>query len=162
MATHSSLLTWKIPWMEKLGGPQSMWSQRVRHDWVTNSFLPHALIHAVPSAWNALPTHGPPVHSYKFLLIVSDSAQCESSRRAPGYVFFCALSILYIADPWIYLIISFLKEISFMIIHLCVSPPTPMHSLGKGLYFICACSLSAQPTVWNTLEGWNVFIKQIL
>ena len=32
VATHSSLLTWKIPWMEKLGGPQSMGSQRVRHD----------------------------------------------------------------------------------------------------------------------------------
>ena len=33
MATHSSILTWKIPWTEKLGGLQSMGSQRVRHAW---------------------------------------------------------------------------------------------------------------------------------
>ena len=30
--THSSILTWKIPWMEELGGLQSMGSQRVGHD----------------------------------------------------------------------------------------------------------------------------------
>jgi len=24
MATHSSILAWRIPWMEELGGPQSM------------------------------------------------------------------------------------------------------------------------------------------
>jgi hypothetical protein len=37
MATHSSLFAWKIPWMEKPGRPQSMGSQRVRHNWVTNT-----------------------------------------------------------------------------------------------------------------------------
>ena len=31
MATHSSILAWKIPWMEKPGGLQSMGSQRVGH-----------------------------------------------------------------------------------------------------------------------------------
>ena len=31
-ATHSSILAWKIPWMEEPGRLQSMWSQRVRHD----------------------------------------------------------------------------------------------------------------------------------
>ena len=31
MATHSSILAWRIPWTEKRGGPQSMGSQRVRH-----------------------------------------------------------------------------------------------------------------------------------
>ena len=35
MATHSSILVWKIPWMEEPGGLQSMGSQRVRHDWKT-------------------------------------------------------------------------------------------------------------------------------
>ena len=33
MATHSSILAWKIPWTESSGGLQSMESQRVRHDW---------------------------------------------------------------------------------------------------------------------------------
>ena len=32
MATHSSTLAWKIPWMEKPGGLQSMGSKRVGRD----------------------------------------------------------------------------------------------------------------------------------
>ena len=32
MATHSSVLAWRIPWMEKPGGLQSMGSHRVGHD----------------------------------------------------------------------------------------------------------------------------------
>ena len=32
MATHSSILVWKISWTEEPGGLQSMGSQRVRHD----------------------------------------------------------------------------------------------------------------------------------
>ena len=31
-ATHSSILTWRIPWTEEPGGPQSLESQRVRHN----------------------------------------------------------------------------------------------------------------------------------
>ena len=31
MATHSSILTWRIPWTEEAGGLQSMRSQRVGH-----------------------------------------------------------------------------------------------------------------------------------
>ena len=32
MATHSSVLAWRMPWTEELDGLQSMGSQRVRHD----------------------------------------------------------------------------------------------------------------------------------
>ena len=32
MATHSSVLVWRIPWTEKPGGLQSVGSQRVRHN----------------------------------------------------------------------------------------------------------------------------------
>ena len=32
MATHSSILAWRIPWTEEPGWLQSMGSQRVRHD----------------------------------------------------------------------------------------------------------------------------------
>ena len=32
MATHSSILAWKIPWTEEPGGLQSMGLQRFRHD----------------------------------------------------------------------------------------------------------------------------------
>ena len=37
MATHSSILAWKISWTEEPGGLQSMGSQRVRHDCATNT-----------------------------------------------------------------------------------------------------------------------------
>ena len=32
MATHTSILAWKIPWTEEAGGLQSMGSHRVGHD----------------------------------------------------------------------------------------------------------------------------------
>ena len=35
MATHSSILAWKIPWTEEPGGLQSVGSQRVGHDRAT-------------------------------------------------------------------------------------------------------------------------------
>ena len=38
MATHSSILAWKIPWAEEPGGLQSIESQRVGHHLVTKCF----------------------------------------------------------------------------------------------------------------------------
>ena len=32
MATHSSILAWRTPWIEEPGGLQAMGSQRVGHD----------------------------------------------------------------------------------------------------------------------------------
>ena len=32
MATHSSILAWRIPWIEEPGSLQSMGLQRIRHD----------------------------------------------------------------------------------------------------------------------------------
>ena len=37
MAIHSSIPAWKIPWTEEPGGLHSMGSQRVEHDWATNT-----------------------------------------------------------------------------------------------------------------------------
>ena len=45
MATHSSILVWRIPWTEELGRLQFMGLQRVRHDWVTNIHIGHALVY---------------------------------------------------------------------------------------------------------------------
>ena len=39
MATHSSTLAWKIPWMEEPGRLQSMGSLKVRYDWATSLSL---------------------------------------------------------------------------------------------------------------------------
>ena len=40
MATHSSILAWRIPWTEEPGGLQSTGSQRVRHDWTIKIYNP--------------------------------------------------------------------------------------------------------------------------
>ena len=40
MATHSSILAWRIPWTEEPGGLQSMGSQRVGHTNQENSKCP--------------------------------------------------------------------------------------------------------------------------
>ena len=39
MATHSSILAWRIPWTEEPGGLQSTGSQTVGHDWATNTVV---------------------------------------------------------------------------------------------------------------------------
>ena len=43
MATHSSILAWKIPWTEEPGRLQSMGSQRVGHDCGTSLHVTYAI-----------------------------------------------------------------------------------------------------------------------
>ena len=38
MTSHSSILAWRIPWTKELGRLWFMGSQRIRHDWATNTF----------------------------------------------------------------------------------------------------------------------------
>ena len=40
MATHSSILAWKILWTEEPGGLQSIGLQRVRYDWSDLAHMP--------------------------------------------------------------------------------------------------------------------------
>ena len=49
VATNSSILTWRIPWMERPGGLQSMGSPIVRHDWVTST---HTTLHQATTYWD--------------------------------------------------------------------------------------------------------------
>ena len=51
MATHSSILAWKIPRMEEPGRLQSMGSQRVRQDWATS--LHYENVYQMGSKWNS-------------------------------------------------------------------------------------------------------------
>ena len=55
MATHSSTLAWKIPWMEEPGRLQSMGSQRVGHDWATSLHFIYPL-RFIMECWLASPT----------------------------------------------------------------------------------------------------------
>ena len=61
MVTHSSILAWRIPWTEEPGELQSMGSERVRHDWSTNTF----------SSQKAPCRSHPPPSGYIILSVVS-------------------------------------------------------------------------------------------
>ena len=50
MATYSSILAWRIPWTEEPGGLQSTESQRIRHNWTTNTFT--FFSHSVVWKWD--------------------------------------------------------------------------------------------------------------
>ena len=87
MATHSSILAWKIPWTEEIDWLLSLGLQRVRHNWVTSLstsllgtywhgefiflcpiFLPFHTVHGVLKArilkWFAIPFSSGP-HSVR-------------------------------------------------------------------------------------------------
>ena len=98
MATHSSILAWRIPWTEKPGGLQSTGSQRVGHDWATELnwvifdpvlfiFLSHSANQApnLLSLTECLCTH--------FLSISIDTTQASLIL----YLHFCDISL--VCDP---------------------------------------------------------------
>ena len=52
MATHSSILAWRIPWTEEPGRQQSMGLQRVRCQWLTLSLLSYKYWTIMLYTWN--------------------------------------------------------------------------------------------------------------
>ena len=61
MATHSSVLAWKIPWTEEPGWLQYKGPQRVRHDWATkHAKKPHCVeAGGLGPAWMRQPSRCP-------------------------------------------------------------------------------------------------------
>ena len=52
MATHSSILAWRIPWTEEPGRLRSMGLQRVRHNWASKTFTSINVTHFIVSFHN--------------------------------------------------------------------------------------------------------------
>ena len=80
MATHSSILAWRIPWMEEPGRLQSMGFQRVRHDWATS--LTEA--EDIKKTWQEYTEelykkdlHDPDNHNGVITHLASDILECE-------------------------------------------------------------------------------------
>ena len=48
MATHSSILAWRISWTEEIGRLQSMGSHRVGHDWVIKQETENRAVNSTP------------------------------------------------------------------------------------------------------------------
>ena len=57
MAPHSSTLAWKIPWMQEPGRLQSMWLQRVGHDW--SDLAAAAAVYFPRRQWHPIPVFLP-------------------------------------------------------------------------------------------------------
>ena len=77
MAAHSSILAWRIPWTEELGGLQSMGSQRVRYNRETSLSLSFTGIWASQAA---LVVKNPPANEGD----LRDLGSIPVSGRCPG------------------------------------------------------------------------------
>ena len=77
MATHSSILAWRISRTEEPGGLQSMGSQRIGHDWATNTLtLTLAIYNLIfPLVLNLESSLGSPQ-------VFSEQASCPGSSVA--------------------------------------------------------------------------------
>ena len=78
MATHSSILAWKIPWIEEPGGLQSVGSQS-RTQVSTHAGSPHtegqSQCHGPEALWYQMPASDPGLHLH------SKSGAFQSSRQ---------------------------------------------------------------------------------
>ena len=72
MATHSSILAWEIPWTEEPGGLQSMGSQRIGYDWVTEHTLTG--LQQYKQFWDQRPKKG----------LTGLKSRCHQSSAPPG------------------------------------------------------------------------------
>ena len=70
MATHSSIPAWRIPWTEEPGGLQSKVSQRVRHDWATNT---HTHTYTHPARFRVWSSNVEAQENKHFRALISDS-----------------------------------------------------------------------------------------
>ena len=117
VATHSSILAWRIPWTEEPGGLHPMGLQRVRHDGATNTHALHLSGPLFPCLWN-----GGVLKWYCLLSCDSVSAQWYLSGVSPTTCHFTTRAILGTALQ--------MGEGSCSLI-LCSQPPPYQTILGK-------------------------------
>ena len=88
MATHSSVLGWRIPQTEEPGRLQSIGSQRVGHDWSNLAQMSHLPLHfcAVPFAW-IIRSVALPFLCSRFCFSVFWNPHCR--RLFPASLFLC-------------------------------------------------------------------------
>ena len=85
MVTHSSILAWRIPWMEKPGSLQSTGLQRVLHDRATSLSLSITILvreSKVPN-WKARTEKAAPMSKRKFTSLPSI---CRVTQRSRGVI----------------------------------------------------------------------------
>ena len=94
MATHSSILAWKISWAGEPGGLQAMRLQTVRCDWVCAHMHTHTHTHT---------------HTHFFLVVGEEFKKSNFGKSRPAYIWydfpvslpFLALAVaLLLLDVW--------------------------------------------------------------
>ena len=82
MATHSSILAWRIPWTEEPGRLWSMGSQRVRHGWAHTHPHTHHSTHKCQGSGRlhlpSLPARAPALHHSSLGAMEGTLGMCES------------------------------------------------------------------------------------
>ena len=112
MTTHLSILAWRIPWTEEPGGLQSMGSQRVGHNWVTNTFtlapcqthFQHLVLLIFPVSWGRRVLY----YHYYYPHFLSEQTEASTSRET--------MSLRWHLEP-----------LSFSPLHPGTLPPPPPH-----------------------------------
>ena len=134
MATHSSVLAWRIPWTEEPGGLQSMGSPRVGCDWVTNTFQLYLQLGDSSSSLSHVPmahllTHLIPLVFSELLLYARlfqiAGAQICSARFSPT-------SALIYEDIWLFCWIFTLRTAQNLKREVCRVKSLKQHSVGSG------------------------------
>ena len=85
MAAHSSILAWRTPWTEELGGLLPMGLQRVRHGWATEHIVHLSWYSTHPTGFSML-TMGatqPPFNSRTFLPLQKETLNRSSHPLPP-------------------------------------------------------------------------------
>ena len=146
MATHSSILAWKIPWTEDVGGLQSMGSQRVRHDWADVNTLS--------------PQVGSQAQAYGGDRFLSTKAQksaslCVLDSELPWHHSHCIL-LAKTNHKLSSKKTSLLMEESAMS---CYKGYGYREGLSSGRVFTLTLGMAVSPTLWglnefNTVLGW--------
>ena len=136
MAAHSSILAWRIPWTDELGGIQPMGSQRVRHDWVIHTH-----------------TH---THTHTLCIKLNGHMEiCQVYSRAIKIMFFKGELPLR----------HYLLNVSGIVLWWHESLPLPLHCVHRndgtefehGYFRIC-------PTLWlrKRHQIWTVRVKNTM
>ena len=99
MATYYSILAWRIPWTEEPGGPQSMGSQRVGHNW---SGLAHTHKWGCGNYQNFLLQNGIGEYKQKSMSFFTWGSfwMGHTSRLQSTLVIVQYLSRVWLCNPW--------------------------------------------------------------
>ena len=147
MAIHSSTLTWRIPWTEEPGHPQSMGSQRVVDDWANNTHthnLAFLLLYFL-------------LFNHIFIFAFFSSFPKSHSVLEQGIVTFLFYHVNFLSHC---ISEKFKPEVNPAFVHLFY-PKQPLNSKCLSFLSIILCKQSSTRNVGSTLPEGNMGWKML-